>query len=295
MKWYGLSAAFVLLVIVNVVVLAGVRYNHSGEPDAVVELTERELPLAWSGRENSGTALQLDWRRYDEDGPEWFDRRKLTEVGFDCGTAPDAPDADLRYGRALPRKTFVVLEFEGAAWEAWQARARKKLEAMEADITAGKAGRLESAKARKRFAWERVVGSRLFPVDVGNDPKLLRKRYPDRNRCIITPAVVRLRFRSAQREKGKPEKPAAVYGWIEEILTGTIQVPRDRRGLLTKVTSGGRPWKSFYYDEKNEEKPPPAPRYKVVLKYGKRLEPWVTAVLPYGENAKQAKQSESAR
>jgi hypothetical protein len=294
MNRYGLPAAFVLLIIVNAVVLAGVRYNRSGEPDAVVELTERELPLASSGRENSATVLQLDWRRYDEDGAEWFDRRKLTESGFDCRTSPDAPDAELRYGKALPRKTFVVLEFEGPAWEAWQARERKKLEAMEADIATGKAGRKESVKAGKRFAWEQVVGSRLFPVDVGNDPRLLRKRYPDRSRCIITPAVVRLRFRAAQREKGKPEKPAAVCGWIEEVLTDSIQAPRDWRGLLAKVKSGGKPWNSFYFDEEKEEKPP-VPRYTVVLKYGKRHEPWVVEVRPYGENAKREKQSGTAR
>jgi hypothetical protein len=91
-----------------------------------------------------------------------------------------------------------------------------------------------------------------------------------------------------QREKCKPEKRSAVYGWIEEVLTDTIQAPLDRRGLLTELKSGGKPWNSFYFDEEKEEKPP-APRYTVVLKYGKRHEPWAVAVRPYDENVKRVK------
>ena len=58
MKKYGLIAAIALIVLTNVVVLAGVAYNRSGEPDATVTLTERELNLAGSwrleDREDSG-------------------------------------------------------------------------------------------------------------------------------------------------------------------------------------------------------------------------------------------------
>jgi hypothetical protein len=85
-----------------------------------------------------------------------------------------------------------------------------------------------------------------------------------------------------------------VYGWIEEVLTDTIQAPRDKLGLLEAQKSGGKPWNSFYFDEEKEEKPP-VPRYTVVLKYGKRHEPWVGDVRPYGENLSRAKQGELAR
>jgi len=277
MKRYGLAAAFALLVLVNAVVLAGVRYNRSGEAAAAVELTERELPLAWSGREDSGIALQLNWQRDGETGADWFDRRKLTEVGFDCRTSPDDPEARLRYAKALPRKTFLVLEFEGQAWLAWLERQRNRLKALDSDIVSGKATRKELALAVKRFTWDQATASRLLPVDAGNDPSLLRRRYPDTRRFLITPALVKLRFQPSLHEKGKPARPASVTGWIDEVLTDTIQVPPDRRGPLPKVKSGGKPWNSFCFDGEREERPP-APRYTVVLTYGKRHEPWVVSV-----------------
>jgi hypothetical protein len=280
MKRYGLPAAFVLLVVVTIMILTGVWYNRSGEPDAVVELTERELPLAWSERANSEMSLRLNWQRYDESGLDWFDRKKLSEIGFDCRTPLTAADAELRYGKALSRKTFVVLEFEGPAWELWQSREKKKLAAMEADVVAGISTRKDLEKARKRFEWELVVASRLFPVDAGNDPFLLRKRHPDRRRCIITPAVVRLRYHAPQHEKGGAAKAAEVTGWIDEILTGTVHVPRERQGLLGTLRSSKQMWQSFYYEEEWEKKPIP-PRYTAVLDYGKRFEPWVVAVRPY--------------
>lgn len=281
MKRYGLYVGLLLLAVVNFLVLAGVSYNRSGEPDASVELTERELSLNSIDKENSGVSLNLDWRQYGDRESEWFDKNKLTEVGFDCSTPVDAADAGLRYGKALSRKTFVVLEYEGKAWEAWQARERKKLEAMEAKINKGEVARKELTEAKKRFAGELVTVSRLFPVDVGNDPKRLRVIYPDRRRFIITPAKVRLQFRSAIKEKGKLMEPARLKGSIENVLTDTVQVPRDKQGLLrTLQTKGQNRWHNPYmYMEESNEKPMP-PRFKVVLNFGKRYEPWVVAVRP---------------
>ncbi len=63
MRKYGLIFAIALLVIVNIVVLAGVGRNRSGAPDAVLELTERELPMSYRGsedKENTGMSLRLD-------------------------------------------------------------------------------------------------------------------------------------------------------------------------------------------------------------------------------------------
>ena len=56
-----------LLLLSNVVVLAGVAYNRSGEPLASIELTERELPLRVtynSTDDDSGTALSLKWHAH---------------------------------------------------------------------------------------------------------------------------------------------------------------------------------------------------------------------------------------
>ncbi len=65
MKRYGLIGAIALIVLTNVVVLAGVVYNRSGEPDAVVQLTERELSWLkrWdvTDKEDTGIYLKLKW------------------------------------------------------------------------------------------------------------------------------------------------------------------------------------------------------------------------------------------
>jgi len=279
MKRYGLYGGLVLLAIVNLLVLAGVRLNRSGEPDASVELTERELSLNRIEKENSGVSLRLDLQQYGDRESEWFDKKKLTEVGFDCSTPVDAADAGFRYRKALPRKTFVVLEYEGKAWEAWQARESKELEAMEAKISKGEVARKELTEAKKRYAWELVAASRLFPVDVGNDPKKLRVTYPDRHRFIITPAKVRLHFHGTVNEKGKPIEPARLKGSIDDILTDTVQVPRDKQGLLRTLQTKGQSWQRNYYEQEQNEKPMP-PRFKAVLNFGQRYEPWVVAVRP---------------
>ncbi len=279
MKRYGFYAGLFLLIAVNALVLAGVRYNRSGTPDATVELTERELTLGRIDKENSGMSLYLNWCQYDSQELKWFDRDKLASVGFDCSTPVDAADAEMRYGKALPRKTFVVLEFEGNSWERWQARRRKKLEDMEAKIAGGEVKRKDLVEAKKRFAWEFLAASRLFPVDAGNDPKRLRAKYPDRRRFIITPARVRLFYQSAVREKGKLVQPAGLSGTIEEVLTDTVQVPRDKQDLLRPLELKESYWQPGANAYVTNDKPIP-PRFKVVLSYGRRYEPWVVTVRP---------------
>ena len=268
------------MIAVNALVLTGVWYNRSGMPDAAVELTERELILNRIDKENSGVSLHLDWRQYDDRELDWFGRVKLASLGFDCSTPAGAADAEMRYGKALPRKSYVVLEFEGKAWETWQSREVKRFEEMEAKIARGELARKELINAKKRFAWELVAASRLFAVDAGNDPKRLRGIYPDRRRFIITPARVRLHYHRAVHDKGKLVETARLSGGIEEVLTDTVQVPREKQGLLRPLGVKDGYWRPNIYVEETNEKPLP-PRYKVVLNYGRRHEPWVASVAPW--------------
>jgi hypothetical protein len=61
-------SGFALILIANVIALAGVAANRSGKPEAVIELTERELRLPYyeMNDENSGLALHLNWRTLPE-------------------------------------------------------------------------------------------------------------------------------------------------------------------------------------------------------------------------------------
>ena len=272
----GLSIALALIVAVNGIVLAGALHNRSGEPDARVELTERELRLEGHSRENSAVSLKLTLQRQHDDinGPfPWLERGKLEQLGFDCRTPPDGQDAGLRYDRALPRRVWLVLEYEGKAWQAWRSEAQRRLtELASRGRDTGDKRKAMDFEA-KRLRWESLAGSRLFAIDAGNDPASLRQRYPDRTRCIITPALVRIQLLRAHDQE--PHRSARLAGYVERLLTDSIQVPRDRRGALTSLAA---PRQEYSFSGQSEKVF--APRYRVTLNYGKRHEPWVTAVQP---------------
>src|SRR5262249_34231893 len=88
-----LTPPIAIVVVVNALMLAGAAVNRSGEPEARVRLTERELRLATPGDRDSGRELILDAvdQRVDaavadaavSEGTRWFDAQKLRAVGFD--------------------------------------------------------------------------------------------------------------------------------------------------------------------------------------------------------------------
>ena len=100
--WLGLG----LILASNAIAPAGVWYNRSGEPQAQLQLSEREIQLPYDswlrGEENSGLRLQLAWREADATW-SWLDEAKLRELGF-------AP-SDL--GRGAERPLWLVLELDG--------------------------------------------------------------------------------------------------------------------------------------------------------------------------------------
>jgi hypothetical protein len=272
-------AAIALVVAVNAVVFAGVLYNRSGEPDSSVELTERELTLGSTDQENSGMTLYLNWKGSSPEETEWFNKEKLAEAGFDCSIAVDSPKAALHYAKALPRKTYAVFEYEGAAWYSWQAREKQKIRNLSAEVASGKATVKSLEEAMNQLAWKHITESRLFFVDVGNDPKKLRERYIDKNRCLIMPVLVRLNLKEAATENGNHEEPRVLTGSLDKVLTDTIQVPHDKQRILigTSKTGGIRNGLLPYLKSQGADKPPSA-RYAVTLNYGKRFEPWVASV-----------------
>lgn len=273
MKRRGLIAALLLTVLVNAIVLAGVGYNRSGEPDAVVTLSERELHLRKDIKENSGVSLKIelhsDYDRWSEPSP-WFDRKKLEELGFDCSTPIDSKEASRRYDRMLPRRTYVVLEFEGKRWENWQAGLVEKIKALDAESAVGADEQKKLDAKRRQHRWKLESGSRLFTVDAGNEAAALRQRYPDRTRYIITPAKVRLRLIPIDEKTGR--KPV-LSGYVDQILTNDIHVPQGRQGVLAGLKTDVR----YFSDDRQKE--PFIPRYRIKLNYGRRYEPWVAEVL----------------
>jgi hypothetical protein len=159
MRRYGPWLAAALVVLSNLAAWRAAALNRSGEPEAVLVLTERELRLPVRQAENTALTLSLVFEppRPRSDGaprePGWFDRAKLRSIGFDCRRPVTQENADY-YRTRPPRTVFAALEYG------------------------------ESAS----------LDSRLSVVDVDNDAAALRKRHPDRRRLAVVEATAAMRY-----------------------------------------------------------------------------------------------------
>jgi hypothetical protein len=271
MRRRALLAALAVLVVVSTLVLAGVAWNRSGQSEASLALTERELRLVYQGtghEENSGIALALSLHK-DSYAPEWLDEDKLRELGFrpDSVLLAESP-SDERYKQPLARRAWVVLEFDGPAWQAALERREKDLEELRAKVETGKAT-LEQVELEERaVARMKASGSRLVAVNAGRDAAELRARYPDRTRYLIVSAGFRMRLEWAASEQ-EPERDR-VQGTLA-VLGRRIHVPLQfHKPLLDAV---GDDLEADYSMDADEP-----PHYSVTLNVGKRYEPWVAGV-----------------
>jgi hypothetical protein len=255
-----LAAAVVLLA--NAVALIGVARNRAGRPEVEVLLTERELPMAPWSDESTGVFLRLEWQHSlpgsKVDWP-WFDRAKLESLGFD--SARWEKEVRERYGRMVPRRAYVVLEYDGPAWALW-------LEAREAEPEETPPGS------------SRISASRLVPIDVGLDPGELRRLHAERSRYVIVPAIV-----GAGRTGDGPGGKVVLGGHILYVLVSEIHVPKGLGALLAELRAADAAVPAPPREEARSGPPVlqrrhAPPRYEVLLRYGARHEPWVAEVRP---------------
>lgn len=217
MNLRGWILAAALVVIADAWLLVGVARNRAGQPDAEIDLTERELHLVRLGEESSGVALRMEWespRVFPFDAaPGWFGEGKLRELGFDV-------DKALRSGAstffaALPKEAYVVFEYDGPAFEQWLA-ARPSQQDRE-------------AAARSH--------TRVVAVDAGREPEALRRRYPDRQRYLILRCVVRLVLPSKEPRRARG---AVVLPMVQNVY---VPLPFSRvfSGLSPTPRASGTP------------------------------------------------------
>jgi hypothetical protein len=266
---WGLLAGLALIAVTNGWVLLDVARNRSGEPEARVELTERELWLPWSVEdddEDSGLALTLAWHGDDPFGsgrPTWLDRDKLRELGFDVHVAPESPGSERFYSNVPAREAFVVLAMGGEAWNRELARREEEIRRCRQSGSCGPSAE-QNRSVPEQVAELRRTESHLVAVDAGRDPRALRRRYPDRGRFLVLPAEVDV-LRNAEKE-GEPY----LSGYLH-LRVPRIHVPLPLRPVLDAVSqedaSRQRRW-----DEK------PDPRYRAVLAVGRGYEPWLVRV-----------------
>jgi hypothetical protein len=248
----GLLVALAVVAAVNLGVLVGVARNRAGEPESTVLLDERELVLVRRPADDSTIRLRWNIPREVWSGARpptslgaWIDQRKLDALGFDCSVPAGRQDAEAFYASSLPRKAIVVLELGGATW--------------------------------REHVTQPESASRLFPIDVGRDPQALRALYPDPSRYLFLQAVVRL-----NRDPGGAGTPPSLVGRIVEWLPDEVTVPRAGRAALAGLspTNFGRHQGS---PPRAEDWPSVAivhdpPRYRVRMKVGHLLQPWIDEV-----------------
>ncbi|MGA1824840.1 MAG: DUF4824 family protein [bacterium] len=270
-------SGFILLVLINIIVLSGVAYNRSGDPAALIWLTERELKMSYrSYEENSGLSLCLDWRTLDKNeeyrgyssrwgSPGWFSAEKLEELGFNLGDYYKGNDKRSYYRSPIEKEVFIVLENDGSMHQEAIARSIKNLEKKKASLqlnTENKNLIREVETAEKWVEQERITQSRLFAVDAGLDLNKLRGIYEDRARFIIVKGQVKPSRNYSVNNKKE------LNGYITKLNIEKIHVPLRHRNTLDSLPGE----KKTRY---NDYKPP---RYEIELAYGRRLEPWIVFV-----------------
>jgi hypothetical protein len=213
-----------------------------------IVLTERELSLRPRSDDNSVATMFLQWQQgMSRDG--WFDCLKLRALGLDCDLPPADADAPRRYGRVLPRQVFVAFELGGAAWEALMAERAREMESAAQRGVPMRPLAVDDLRER---------GSRLVAVDADPDATTLRQRYPDARRYLVTAAVVRVALISPLNEQ------PYVIGLVDRVDPGALHVPTGLAGRLPRENAGPDAGRRA--------------RYRVSVRYGRRVEPFITAI-----------------
>lgn len=267
-------AGLALIVLTNAVALSGVAYNRSGEPQAMLRLTERELQIpywSWPDNDNSGIDLRLRWRvhdtyandesnaRYWDRTGAWLNAEKLRLLGFDTSIAVTDFELDSGTTSDPSRNVFLVLEHDGAAYQAVLQHCRKRLQRVVAETGASVdqvPADVRVLAAKQRLDAEVRFESRLFVVDAGLDAAELRTRYPERDRYAVVRGQVDLVLGSL----GK----SSVLGRITGLDIERIRVPHAQRSIVEPFAD-----RASYANGPND------PRFAATVSFGQRFEPWI--------------------
>jgi hypothetical protein len=264
-----LALGLALIAVTNAVVLAGVAYNRSGEPEATLRLTERELGVSDFGMfagEKSGIGLRLQWRLPQREAERssyyygfwggeaaWLDEAKLRELGFE--PPPAGLPEERRGRREKERAVYLVLEYDGPAYQAVLKLAQEAAAKERAGEGKPKGAHDSAAQWLER---EERSSSRLFAVDAGLDADALRVKYPDRARYAIAEGRVRPYYRPNVVNPN-------TSGHVTAVSVPSINVPLEYRSLFASLSST-----PYQLQQKG------GPRFEASLSYGKRLEPRLT-------------------
>ncbi|WP_273826440.1 MULTISPECIES: DUF4824 family protein [Pseudomonas] len=272
-KWttrYTLIAGVTLMLVTQAVVLLGVAHNRSGTPQAVLNLSQRELQLPYGNdADNSGLSLHLRLRglhpyenAFSDPGDitVWLDKDKLASLGFDVSKPYDTQYRGSRYARRFSRPVFLAFEFNGPAYR----RAVEKARAYEARVTEKNA----REAASRSLAFELKGNSRLFLIDAGLDAQALRAQYPDTRRYLILPG----RIEPLVLDSGE-DRPRLLTGRVSEVAADNINVPAAFSRLL-------EPIRQQISGQRYEDRESDAFGFSATVAFGQRFEPWIVDLAP---------------
>lgn len=274
MRKFVLAAA-ILLLLVNLIVLAGVAYNRSGAPLFSIELTERELPVRRAFgviRENAATAVSIKWNILGQDKdpirmlstrglPSWLQEEKLVELGVDVEELERQRDSSQPGTIPMLKEVVLVLEYDGDAYsQALSLAERREVELQRQSSSSPDDAALAN---RLRILSNYVTNlkqsqSRLYVIDAGLDIQDLRRKYAGKEYLLI------------QGEISLWWSENAVDGRIFHLSTGQIHIPLPFWRILADLPGA----QGYFPHQTTSAKP----RYTVRLNIGKRLEPWVESV-----------------
>lgn len=275
--------ALLVLLVSSGMALIHAAWNRSGEPRAVLELTERELHpvLSWT-EEDTGLSLNLSWRALDarisphdrsmigsmyqiaSTSPEWLmDPDRLGDLGFDVSVPLDAPGAALHYHRLLPRRVFVAYQMEGDSWDHYLASVRRTLEECpQREVPPESCP--DETEIEERLQNVQRLDSRLFAIDAASDAATLLEKYADRPGTVVLPASVELIYQSGNPEED--EEPE-IRGYLQAPEVSSLHAPLPMKGKLERWLKDPEPWE--------HER---GPRFRARVAWGRFFEPWLLEV-----------------
>ncbi len=253
MKRTGLISCIAAVLLTNGMALLHAVRARSGVQTRAITLTERELPPEWMEIDDSGVALKLAWkyRTPAEPSQKWgirnpLDKNSLENLGFSI----PSPGDWWAMRRPLSALRYAVFELDSTAESVHENP--EPVSDGRPQPGPGYAGRTAAASSH----------SRLTFLEASNDLQLLWGKYADQEKYLISRvAITRNPVAMGVDSRLKPE----IMEWrgrISEVFPSMIVVPSPfSRELKVKLSS--------------TSKPTP---YRVALKYGRDLEPWVTGV-----------------
>ena len=259
MKKY-LILGLVIIIGTNILALAGVAYNRSGEPVYQLQLTEREMSLPYMNpetREDSRHSLYLHWRMPAKDDVEYIthnvtyivtDEDTLRRIGF----TGDLKDPS--YSRTTDREIHIALEYEGELYAQDMAKMKREIEQAEHQFNEDPS---DSNKHRVNTLLDDLKvlknsTTRLYFADAFVSYDELHAKFQTRNNIVIVKALARANYNSRDDE---------YVLFINELLVPRVMLPNQYSSMFVDL----------YEQENKDDKP----RYTVQVNWGKRLEPWI--------------------